>query len=447
MLEPNSSAAKALMSLPKFGNGIGLHRVSWFLDQLPWVAGLDVIKVTGSKGKGSTSRIIAAILSELTPSVGLFTSPHLLRFNERIKVNGCDITDIDLASSAEWFEEARIAYEKQNVGDFVGSFEATFVVAAHSFSQRKVNVLVTEAGIGGRYDSTRCLPGKTVALTSVELEHTNILGNTLKAIAFDKADLCPPGGTLIAGRLNVELRRRLEAYCRLREVTFVSSEDGVALGEPSVADGHMQFSLHCLGFDFGIVSTKLIGKHQIGNIVVAILATWNWLSRSRPDVSGEEFRAAVQSALPKLEPRGRFELIQTDPDVSIDLGHTADSMKSLVEAVRMKYPDRKVLLVTGVSEDKNAEAVLANLLPVATRVIAARAYHKGSPAEFILEKCLELRPDLPTKAVDSIEGAMNQAISEAKKEGFVVLVAGSLFLAIEALAVTRKWNPKDLEFF
>src|SRR4051812_1699402 len=150
-----------LAALPKFGEGIGLHRMLDFAATLPatWLDQIDAIKVTGSKGKGSTSAISAEILQRLGVRTGLYTSPHLWRFHERIRIDGEPIPDEDLAlqgaTALRWKDE----FERRNPGDRVGAFEVFTAIALGHFAANRVQAVVSEAGIGGRYDSTRIIPG------------------------------------------------------------------------------------------------------------------------------------------------------------------------------------------------------------------------------------------------------------------------------------------------
>lgn len=445
---PNhSQAASELLSLPKFGNGVGLHRMLWMFEHMPQhglTADMDVLKVTGSKGKGSTSALCASFLSGLGLRVGLFTSPHLLRFNERIKINGADIEDAALEESWEWFKQKQREYNQIFPGDAFGAFEAFTAVAFHAFARQRVDVVVSEAGIGGRFDSTRVFPGKTVALTSVELEHTELLGNTTELIAYDKADLCPSGGTLLAGRLDAELLRRLKSFCSIRSIHFIEPAAGIS--DVAFFEGSMEFSLQCIGLDFGRVRTSLLGEHQAGNIALAIEATWNWLSRNRPDVSRETLREAAIEAMAEVRWPGRLETVHRDPRIVIDVGHTPQSMRSVAMTMKKAFPEKPILLVTGVSNDKDLVGILTELVPVASSIVCTRAYYKGSPAERVAEVCRELGGEVDVVSVDRIEDAMREAISRARERDMTVLVAGGLFLSIEAMVAVEGGDPAALQF-
>jgi dihydrofolate synthase/folylpolyglutamate synthase len=449
-ISPNhSEAAIELLQLPKFGCGVGLHRMAWIRDQLntnDWRSNPDVLKITGSKGKGSTSAFCAAILSTLGLKVGLFTSPHLLRFNERIKVGGSDVSDDDLATSWRQVKDLMAAYRRLHPDDSFGSFEAFTAVAFDVFQNNNVSAVVCEAGIGGRYDSTRPFPGSTVALTSVELEHTELLGNTTELIAYDKADLCPARGTLVVGRIDEELIRRLGNYCRLRSVAMVNAAADSEISDVRVNSGIMRFTLKSVGIDFGDVSTSLIGEHQAGNATVAVAATWHWLLRNRPDVTQDRFKIAVIEALENVRWPGRLEKIMENPDMIIDVGHTPHSMRSVASTVRKSYSTRPLVLLTGVSKDKDAVGILKEIVPLASVIVCTSPCHKGAPAERVAAICRELRPGAEIIVEETIVNAVHVALNLARSRGMMVLVAGGLFLSIEAMVAAQGADPSVLQF-
>ena len=433
-------ALDQLGSYPKFGTGIGLARMLEVLKKFPdqdWVSHLDVLKVTGSKGKGSTASFAAAILAQLGEKTGLFISPHLYQFNERITVGGQEIPDPAISEGLAWFKPLESEWKQKNDQVF-GSFEAVTAVALHYFSAVHASALVMEAGIGGRFDATRTIPGSTVALTSVELEHTDILGNTTELIGYDKADLCPPGGTLIVGELEQSLLQRLQAYCQIRNVHLLDSQELSHVSDIQVTQHGMSFQLTCMDIDFGVLQTKFFGEQQIANSIVALISVWNWLSRNRPDIDTARFQKAVQSALAETIFPGRFEVVHTDPLCVIDVAHTPQSIQKLVETMRLVFPERKVVLVTGISEDKNARGILSELLPLAYQIIVTQAEHKGGDSQKLVDFCQEIQPQTPAIRVPVLSDAIRVAFKQAKDDDAIVLIAGGLFLATEAAIVIRK---------
>ena len=226
MAADRNADVAALLEMPKFGDGIGFRRMQHLLRPLmesDWGQGFTTIRIAGSNGKGSVAAIVHSLLRCLGVECGRHTSPHLARFNERFVVGGSEVGDGALSAAFAWLWEARAATASALAGDAFGSFELITALCAKLFHDAGVPVGVMEAGIGGRYDPARLFPGSLVALTSVDLEHADLLGGTLELIACDKADLCPDGGTLVGFPRDADLWGRIEAYCRLRRVRLVDA--------------------------------------------------------------------------------------------------------------------------------------------------------------------------------------------------------------------------------
>lgn len=413
----------------------------------PWYPRLDAIKVTGSNGKGSVSAMCAAILRALGVETGLYTSPHLLRFHERMSIGGEPIGDAELARWVDWFWEEREAYERLHPGDRIGAFEAFTAIALRWFDSRRPETVVAEAGIGGRYDPVRLFPGSLVGLTSLDLEHTEFLGPSLELIAYNKADLCPEGGELVLGALETEVRRRLEAYCRLRNVRVIHAEEAMRPAAVRYSGGRMLVDFDAGGGRLDGIEIALLGRHQAGNAAVAATLVRRWLRRHRPEMGEGEIEAGLRRGLASVEWPGRLEKVGEEPEVYVDAGHSPGAIAALAEAVRGVLPERRIVLVLGVSHDKAVEEIVAGLLPLAERVICTRAYHKGAEPALVAEIVRRLRSDLPLAVEERIEDAMARALDAAGAEGMTVLAAGGLFLSQEAAEVARGRDPQALRFF
>lgn len=447
--------------LPKFGQGLGLHRTSALAAPVlesGWGRALDALKVTGSNGKGSVAAMLAALLAELGVDTGLYTSPHLFAFNERIAVRGRAVSNAELDAAWAQVQGGIEDYRARHPGDTFGAFEAMTALALAVFARAGVRAVVAEAGIGGRYDPVRVLPGRVCALTSLELEHTALLGRTLEEIAFDKADICPAGGTLVAAVGDGDVRRRLAAYCRLRGVHFVDApaEGHVRRVEPAAAG--LRVDLEVRGRTWRDVELALHGPHQARNALVALLALEAWLQGPPPrgDTSGAAYarpapadglEAAARRALARVTWPGRFQQVRREPDVFVDVGHTPDALRALAETVRGALGGRRLLLVTGVSRDKNADGILSALAPLADEAVCTQAHHKGRPAGEVLAIVRRFRPALPAVAEPDIVDATARAVAEATASGATVLIAGGLFLAAEAVHALRGGDPRSLHFF
>jgi dihydrofolate synthase/folylpolyglutamate synthase len=206
---------------PKFGAGPGLERVQTIAE----VLGLDIARfgvsdavVVGSNGKGSTAAMTATLLQQASAPIGLFTSPHLFDLNERFRIDGDDITDAEL--DYHWRRVSEAA-ARTGEAEKLGGFEFLFLIAADWFTARRCAHVVWEAGIGGRLDPVRLIQARRLALTSLDLEHTQLLGETLEEIARDKLDAAPAGAKVFVNESCLAQREAIEAHCARRGVTAV----------------------------------------------------------------------------------------------------------------------------------------------------------------------------------------------------------------------------------
>lgn len=439
-----------LAGLPRFGAGVGLLRVAELLApelRSPWGRELDALKITGSNGKGSVSAVLAGALTELGYRTGRVTSPHLLAFNERIALDGRPASDADL--EVAWHDvQARIAaWQARHPNDRVGAFEAISVLALAHLARQQPHALVVEAGIGGRYDPARVLPGHLCALTSVDLEHTALLGASHELIAYDKADLCPPGGCLVVALEDRALMRRLRHYCTLRDVRLIDVDDSVRIGVPRYDSTGMTFDLDTPAWSLRDLRLTLRGPHQARNAAVAVLLLHEWCARHAPEQTWSDIAAAARRALAAARWPGRFEQVAQGPDTFVDVGHTPAALAALAETVRGALSSRPLMLVVGVSADKDAAALLAPLVPQAQAIVCTQAGHRAAAATTLLPIVRALAPAATVTCERDVALALAQARDLAQGMGAVVLVAGGLFVATEALALSRGLDPRGLRFF
>lgn len=397
---------------PKFGDGPGLARCSAVAREL----GIDLaafgergIVIVGSNGKGSTAAMCASLLRQMTAQVGLFTSPHLLALNERFRIGDSDISDADLHHHWQRVQGvvAALGLAKQ-----IGGFEFLFLIAADWFSSRGCEYTVWEAGIGGRLDPTKLIAARHLALTSLDLEHTKLLGATLEAIALEKMAAAPNGARLFVAAAcaahDEMLRADILHYCASNHIQmeFVAP---VELAPP------------------------LGGAHQKSNAALAIR-----LARALAPLDD----AQVGAGLATVRWPGRLEVLSSDPLIVIDVGHTPDGVaKALAGFVEMRGAGRAVL-VCGASEDKDVAEIIGRLAPAFSTVICAAA-HKGASPAIIGTHAQAANPLAEIMLADSVTEARRLAIAH----GDNVYVAGGLFLAAEFKAVHLGRDPASLLFF
>jgi dihydrofolate synthase / folylpolyglutamate synthase len=426
------------LAQPKFGDGIGFSRLRrlWQPDLTSaWGREFTTIRVTGSNGKGSTTAMLHAMLLGLGVKCGRYTSPHLERFHERIVIGERDIMDAELVAADE---ELQTRFGPANPREAFGSFELITTLALIAFRQAGLRVAVVEAGIGGRYDATRLMPGELVALTSIDLEHTQILGATHELIAYDKLDLTPPGGTVFAWKRDVDLWTRMTAYCDLRQVTLVDCTSVCPLQFVRHEPGGMVLALGTQEFRL-----LLLGTFQFENLAIA----WTLLDHFAAHIPVAERHLKMIAGLQTLHWPGRLECISSTPLVFIDVAHTPDACARLAESICKILPGRKVLVVVGVSADKSLAGNLQPLVSIATEFVATQAHHKGAPSAAIAATLRELAPSLPVTEMPTIEAAVMYARERALAEDYVVLATGGLFVAIEFKAAWQGRDPRALRFY
>lgn len=420
-----------MFGLNKFGDGICFGRIMRFfrefgIDQAALTA--RSIAVTGSNGKGSTARLTAAALKAQGHSVGLFTSPHLFHYRERFVLDDFAIEQANFDRHAATV----LAYAKRLAdSDKLGAFEFLFLVAVLWFEEKKPSAIVWEAGIGGRYDPIRTVRSRILALTSIELEHTQLLGATEELIACDKIDALAPGGTLIVSpSVPADLRETIEGYCRLGDKRPIFVADDLAVSHiENTADGTL----------FKVAgeprTLRLIGSHQIDNALTACHAAREWLGlRDHP--------AALLPLLRNVTWRGRLERVADGPDLWIDVGHTPGAIDRVTAAFLDFCPRDKTLVVFGVSASKDVAGI--------ARLVADRFDH------FILTGANKAGADIAlfreafhgqdVLVEYDIATAARRARERAVRDGLTVLAIGGLFLAVEFEHAWRGGDPKELEF-
>jgi dihydrofolate synthase / folylpolyglutamate synthase len=438
-----------VFDLPKYGDGVCLMRMAELLDALSVdrerLQRISVV-VTGSNGKGSTAAFCAGIGHAHGLRTGLFTSPHLYRFNERIRVDGAEIGDGELARLTSRIETA-IAAISQRSGEKFGAFEALFALACLHFQESECAFAVFEAGIGGRYDPVRLVGALLTCVTSVDYEHVELLGHSLELIASDKSDACASGGTIIYGENCAGLREHLIEYNRYRAVTSLFVRDQIGISGESASASGQRFDFDFAGHAFRSLEMSLLGSFQFKNAAIAIALFLLWLQRVRPGDDPARIESAVRSGLRDISWPGRLEVIQQDPLTVIDVGHTPDGIRQSLASLKAIHGAKDWILVLGVSRDKNTSEILGALAPSFDTIICTKAYHKGAEAEAIAAAARKANPATTVRIAATIEDAVRVSRSLAAAQDRKIYVAGGLFLAIEYAVVARGGCAGDLKFF
>lgn len=390
------------------------------------------IHVAGTKGKGSVSALCAAALRAAGRRAGLYTSPHLIDFCERIQVDGEPIPHGELAALVEQIKPAVAQVEK------LTTFELTTALAFLYFARRKVDAAVIEVGLGGRLDATNVITPRVAVITSLSYDHTAVLGDTLTLIAGEKAGIIKPGIPVISSPQKDEALRVLEKVAAERQapLTLVGRDVTFRPVEHSL-DGQ-RFEVKKKGKGAGqkaegsplSLSIPLLGIYQVENATTAYAAL-KACGLGIPD-------QAIRAGFAAVSWPARFEIARREnPTVIFDSAHNQDSFEKLAEALRTYFPGRQVTLIFGVSEDKHLSAMLAAIRPLLARLIATRADH---PRALEPEKIVEAAQALGVacEAAAPVETALDRALENAQKDGSIVLSAGSIFVSAEAKNIYQR---------
>jgi dihydrofolate synthase / folylpolyglutamate synthase len=438
-----------MFDLPKYGDGICLARMAELLTAL----GIDrarlqqvSVVVTGSNGKGSTAAMCAAIGRACGLRTGLFTSPHLFRFNERIQVDGIEISDEAFARLKRQVESAIAEVSKRRREKF-GAFEALFALACLHFQESNCDLAVFEAGIGGRYDPVRLVGAHATCVTSVDYEHVELLGNSLELIASDKSDACAAGGTIVYGENCRSLLPHLVEYNRGPGRTSLFVREEIGIGNETVGASGQHFDFHFGDRDFRHLALNLPGTFQFNNAAIAVSLFLLWQARVRPQMADGRIEAAIRAGLQHTSWPGRLEVIRQDPLTVIDVGHTPDGIRQSLASLTAIHGAGSWILVTGASRDKKADEIVGALAPSFDTIICTAAHHKGAGAQIIAATARLSNAKASIHAAATIADAVRLSQEVARVQKRRIYVAGGLFLAIEYATIAKGGRAEDLEFF
>jgi dihydrofolate synthase/folylpolyglutamate synthase len=394
-----------------------------------------ILHVAGTKGKGSVTAMCAQVIRESGYTVGMYTSPHLHEYTERIQVNGQPMPKEDLVSLLEEIKPAI-----GSVPDLT-TFEITTALGLLYFKRQHVDAAVVEVGLGGRLDATNVVLPVVSVITSISYDHMFILGNTLAEIAAEKAGIIKPGVPVVEAPQESEAQIVIEkvaqergspVYRVGRDYFFKQvshSLDGQSLIVWSATDQQLMNAYIESGgkTEWAPVYLKipLLGYHQVENAATAYAA----IQVFRQNSLKINDRAIVDGFANTYWP-GRFEVLQRNPPVVVDSAHNRDSARKLRMTLDDYFPGTKVILVFGASEDKDLAGMFAELMPRVQEVIATRSFHpRAIDPKAVVEIVHQF--GFQARIIDSVADALDQAI-QLTRAGVMVLVTGSIFIVSEA---------------
>lgn len=419
---------QAMYSLHRFGIKLGLDIISGMLNGLgnPQET-FNCIHIAGTNGKGSVASALSTILHRAGYRTGLYTSPHLVSFNERICINNQPVSNEAVITA---HDRAVKAYKGDRENTF---FELTTAMALDTFGREQVDWAIIETGMGGRLDATNVLNPDLCLITNISMEHQTYLGDTIAQIAGEKGGIIKKGVPVITGVRQPEVIDTIESIAAEKKAPLARFKETFDI-KPSTEN---IFDYQGIATDLDMVAVGLPGDHQLENaaLVLAACETLNMAGKTKIDAEDMRY-GLMQNHWP-----GRLEIVAETPTILLDGAHNLVACEALAHFLETRYADRDITLVVGILDDKPYEKMLNLLVPNCKKLILTRP---------IIDRALEPEALLPvvepygkqTTIIASVPEAVNQALDTAAPED-VVCIAGSLYVVGEArqmLDITGRIN-------
>jgi dihydrofolate synthase/folylpolyglutamate synthase len=390
------------------------------------------IHVAGTKGKGSTAAMIESCLRAAGYTTGLYSSPHLIDFTERMRINGEQIPESDLVGLVE-----RLRPHAEAIPE-ISTYELTTALAFMYFAKHPVDCAVIEVGLGGRLDATNVIHPLVSVITSLSYDHTHLLGDSLSDIAAEKAGIIKAETPVVLAPQQLEADLVVRAIAEERNAPVVQVNRDWHYAARSRDFEGQTFQVWRAGQEDSRVdlSILLLGHHQVQNGAVAFVAVQTASERGLPTEIQH-----IQQGLASTEWPGRFQILSHDPATVLDSAHNRDSALKLRIALDDYFPGRAVTMVFGASSDKDVRGMFLELAPRVSRVILTQAEHPRSEDPEMLAR-LARAFGFEAEVVVPVAAALQRATEEANSDQ-VVLATGSLFVVGSALAA---WDLQQQSF-
>lgn len=383
------------------------------------------VHIAGTKGKGSTSAMISSVLVASGYRTGLYTSPHLLSMMERIQIDNTPITEDEFAAMVTGLKpEVEEVNSPGNLGELT-TFEILTALAFMYFNTSQVDFQVLETGLGGRLDATNVVTPQVCAITSISLDHTEVLGDDLSKIAWEKAGIIKPEGIVICAPQTPEVLGVIEGVCRERRAKLIRVGAEVTWQRRDFNNLSQTFHLRGIRGEYDL-SIPLLGEYQLENAAIAVAAL-EVLAGIGVRVSA----ASITSGLSRVSWPGRLQILQDNPLFIVDGAHNAYSAMKLRQALEKDFDFDAAILIVGTSGDKDIGGIVAELSPLTRRVIVAPSRHPRATPNSRLTSEFSKR-GIEARAAHDVPSAIEMALAEAKGRD-LICATGSLFVLAEVL--------------
>jgi len=387
------------------------------------------VHIAGSKGKGSTSAMIAAGLQAAGYKTGLYTSPHLVTLRERIQVDGKPILKRELESVVSGMRPHVEAVDREGTYGELSTFELLTAAAFVYFQQSKVDFQVLETGLGGRLDATNVVTPEVCVITSISLDHTEVLGDTIAKIAAEKAGIIKPGRPVVSSPQPEEAAEVIRETCKKKGARLISVGSEVIWRKLDSDLSGQSLEVQGLKGSYRI-TIPLLGAHQLQNAAAAV-ATLEVLGLPRK---------SIEAGLAKTNWPGRLQILRRRPLLVVDGAHNRDSASKLKEALKEYFHFDHLILIIGTSADKDVSGIVEELAPVADSVIVTRSRHpRATKPEVLVGEFA--RVGVKAEVAEDITRAVAKALKRAGRKD-LICATGSLFLVGEMIEYVKGLHPE-----
>lgn len=377
------------------------------------------IHVAGTNGKGSSSHFLAAILQRAGYKTGLYTSPHLIDFRERIRLNGEMIPPNAVVTFTEKIKSLCNTLQPS-------FFEITVAMAFDYFAQANIDIAVVEVGLGGRLDSTNIITPEVCLITQISFDHMNLLGNTLHEIARQKAGIIKPGVPVVLSEDQADIqpvffaeaiKQHTHLYYAFEQYTVLNQQAGAQPGTQTIR------VLNAAEASIETYTLGVAGQYQAHNLL-GVLTVCDVLKNLGWAIPNEAIETGLRDVKTLTGLRGRFDWLSTEPNIILDVSHNEAGLKTLFEQCR-NIPRNKWWIITGMVNDKDVDAALKYFPKEAYYLFTQAQIPRALPFETLAEKALAM--GLQGEPIRSVAGALQKAIREAQPND-LILVTGSFFI-------------------
>jgi dihydrofolate synthase/folylpolyglutamate synthase len=420
---------KTMYGLRRFGIILGLDTIKGILKALGNPHNnFSCIHVAGTNGKGSVAAALSSILYQSGYKVGLYTSPHLVRFNERICINNRQISNADVVKSYQ-------AVKQVHHGDRSPTFfEFATAMALFEFDRQRVDWAVIETGMGGRFDATNVIQPALSIITNVSMEHRDYLGNTLAQISREKAGIIKQGAPVVTAIKQKQARAVVQRVAAKKSAPlYIMGKDFKVRRQ-----GAAKFSYYGIENTWHNLHTTLLGHYQVENAALAIAAC-ELLNKNKAEITEKNIHAGLK----RTRWPGRLEIVSENPLVILDGAHNLIAARNLAKFLSKNLASRRITLVVGILDDKPYESMLKSLLPVCSSAIITRAKTDRALApQRLYAAAKKIIRDVTI--IPEVAAAAQKAVATARPDD-VICIAGSLYVVGEAKEAIEKGLIKSVK--